>query len=52
MENVKEFQTWLHQCIDDSKEKLDMTDATLADILLREGLYHYHRHILKEHISG
>lgn len=41
MENVAEFQRWLSQMLKDSKEKLGMTDETLADLLLREGLRYY-----------
>jgi len=43
MENVHEFESWLNQCIEDSKKRLGIADRTLTYILLREGLNYYLR---------
>ena len=51
MENAKEFECWLYQCIDDSKKKLGMTDKTLAYILLREGTNYYLKQITGESVG-
>ena len=47
MEDVKTFQQWMFQMIKDSMEKLGMTDETLAECLLKEGIKYYHRTIAK-----
>jgi len=47
-ENVNEFQKWFNQCIKDGQEKLNLTDRTLAYILLREGLNFYLKQICEE----
>ena len=41
MENVVEFESWLDKMLRDAKEKLNMTDGTIAWILLREGTAYY-----------
>ena len=41
MENVVEFQSWLDNMLKDAKDKLNMTDRTIAWILLREGTAYY-----------
>ena len=41
MENVVEFQNWLDKMLKDAKEKLNMTNGTIAWILLREGTAYY-----------
>jgi len=41
IENVVEFQHWLDQMLQDAKGKLNMTDETIAWILLREGTAYY-----------
>jgi len=49
MEQVKTFEQWLSQMLKDSKEKLDMTDATIAYLLLREGTHYYLKTICETH---
>ena len=41
IENIVEFEHWLDKMLNDAKEKLNMTDATIAWILLREGTAYY-----------
>ena len=41
VEDVVEFESWLDKMLRDSKEKLNMTDGTIAWILLREGTAYY-----------
>ena len=41
MERADKFEEWLQRMIKDSKEKLDMTDKTIAYILLKEGINYY-----------
>jgi len=41
VENVVEFESWLDNMLKDAKEKLNMTDGTIAWILLREGTAYY-----------
>ena len=41
IENITEFESWLDKMLKDAKEKLNMTDATIAWILLREGTAYY-----------
>ena len=41
IENVVEFQCWLDKMLEDAKKKLNMTDGTIAWILLREGTAYY-----------
>jgi len=41
MENVREFENWLEQLLRDAKKKLEITDKTIAYILLREGTVYY-----------
>ena len=47
IENITEFQKWMYQMLKDSKEKLGLTDETLAELLLKEGIKYYHRSITK-----
>jgi hypothetical protein len=47
LENVEEFEKWLEQMLKDAQEKLNMTDATIAYILLREGTEYYFKTICK-----
>lgn len=48
MENVDEFEKWLYQMLKDSKDKLGMSDATIAYILLREGTAYYLKTLARE----
>ena len=41
VENVIEFQVWLDRMLKDAKEKLNMTDETIAWVLLKEGTAYY-----------
>ena len=41
VEKVDEFECWLYRMLQDAKEKLNMTDGTIAWILLREGTAYY-----------
>ena len=50
MENSEEFESWLFRLIMDAKRKLNMTDKTLAYILLREGTNYYLRQIVEDGI--
>lgn len=47
VENSAEFNKWLQDMIEDSKKKLHMTNATIAYILLHEGLNYYLKTICK-----
>jgi hypothetical protein len=51
MEDVTEFQSWLQKLLLNAKDKLHITDETLAFILLREGTNYYFRTISK-HIQN
>jgi len=41
VENVVEFESWMDNMLKDAKEKLNMTNETIAWILLREGTSYY-----------
>ena len=43
VENVVEFESWLDKMLRDAKEKLNMTNGTIAWILLREGTSYYYK---------
>lgn len=48
MENAKEFEQWLNQCLEDAKDKLQMTDRTIAYILLTKGMNYYLKQLVRE----
>lgn len=41
MEDVTEFKKWFYQLLVDAEKKLCLSHATLADILIKEGLNYY-----------
>ena len=41
MENPEEFESWLFKLLHDAKIKINMSDKTIAYILLREGTKYY-----------
>jgi hypothetical protein len=43
MEDVDEFYHWLNRMIEDSKEKLGMTEETIAFILSEQAALRYYR---------
>jgi len=45
MENAEEFEKLLYALLEKAEKKLNMTDRTLAYILLREGIAYYLRTI-------
>ena len=52
IENVVELERGLDKMLRDAKEKLNMTDETIAWILLREGTAYYFRTIGKSEINS
>ena len=52
IENIVEFERWLDKMLRDAKEKLNMTDETIAWILLREGTACYFRTIGRREINS
>ncbi len=48
MEDVEEFKKWLRQMLKDSK-KLNMTNETIAYVLLQEGLDYYLKTIVRKY---
>ena len=52
MENAEEFEAWLFQLLHDSKTKLNMSDKTIAYILLREGLNYYLKDIANDELRA
>jgi len=50
MEHAEEFTEWLYRLLKDSKQKLNMSDRTIAYILLREGLSYYLRDICNDEL--
>ncbi len=52
MENLEEFESWLFCLIHDAKMKLNMSDKTIAYILLREGTNYYLKDICKNGIRA
>jgi len=47
MEDVKQFNEWLYHMLKDAKEKLEITDETIAWVLLKEGTNYYFKTIVK-----
>lgn len=47
MENADEFERWLERMLHDAREKLAVTDETIAWVLLREGTAAYFRSMNK-----
>ena len=41
MEDVVEFERWLSQMLRDAKDKLSISDETIAHLLLTEGMEYY-----------
>ena len=52
MENTEEFESWLLKLINDAKRKLNLSDRTIAYILLREGTKYYLSQIMSEESKG
>ena len=50
MEHEEEFEEWLNRLLKDSKQKLNMSDKTLAYLLLREGINYYLRDICNDEL--
>lgn len=48
MENTEEFESWLFRLLLDAKRKLNISERTLAYILLREGTNYYLRTLCDE----
>lgn len=46
MENTEEFEIWLDRMLEDSK-KLNMTDASIAIILIRVGMTYFLKAVAK-----
>jgi len=47
IEDIVEFERWLDQMLQDAKGKLNMTDETIAWILLQEGTAYYFKTLNK-----
>jgi len=52
LEHAEEFEEWLNRLLKDSKQKLNMSDRTLAYILLREGLNYYLKDICNDELRA
>ena len=52
MENPEEFESWLFRLIHDAKMKLNMSDKTIAYILLREGTNYYLKDISRDELRN
>ncbi len=52
LEHTEEFEEWLNRLLKDSKQKLNMSDRTIAYILLREGLNYYLRDICNDELRA
>ena len=50
MEHAEEFEEWLAQLLHDSKAKLNISDRTIAYILLREGTKFYLKDICNDEL--
>ncbi len=50
MENTEEFESWLFRLLNDAKLKLNISNKTIAYILLREGLNYYLKDISKDEL--
>ena len=48
MEDPKTFEVWLRQMIEDSKIKLNMSDRTLAYILVNTGMDYFYKEIARK----
>ncbi len=51
MEHTEEFESWLLKLINDAKQKLNLSNRTIAYILLREGTKYYLAQIMNEEIK-
>ena len=52
LERAEEFEEWLYRLLRDSKQKLNMSDKTIAYILLREGINYYLRGIANDELRA
>ena len=52
LEHAEEFEEWLNRLLKDSKQKLNMSDRTIAYILLREGLNYYLKDIANNELRA
>ena len=52
MEHAEEFEEWLYRLLKDSKQKLNMSDRTIAYILLREGTNYYLKDIANDELRA
>ena len=50
MENTEELESWLFRLLLDAKRKLNMSDRTIAYILLREGTNYYLKQLVEDGI--
>ncbi len=50
MENINEFEIWLSRLIHDAKQKLCVSDHTIAYTLLREGTKYYLKDICNDEL--
>ncbi len=50
VEHAEEFEEWLYRLLKDSKQKLNMSDRTIAYILLREGTKYYFKDICNDEL--
>jgi len=51
MENAVEFRVWLDRMLSDAKKQLDMSDESIAYILLAEGNNYFLRVISKRELG-
>ncbi len=47
IENIEEFQKWFYALLNDSKQKLGMSDRTIAYILVTEGMKYFMKVVVK-----
>ena len=52
LEHAEEFEEWLNRLLKDSKQKLNMSDRTIAYILLREGTQYYLKDICNDELRN
>jgi len=52
LEHTEEFEEWLNRLLKDSKQKLDISDKTIAYILLHEGLNYYLKDIANDELRA
>ncbi len=50
--STEEFTEWLYRLLKDSKQKLNMSDRTIAYILLREGTNFYLKDICNDELRA